>query len=282
MNGSAPTSSLGLIAGAGRLPCVAARAVRDSGLPVVAVGFEGLTEPALESEAMAFRWLRLGQLDQMVDALRAMGAGRLLLVGKVPKTLLFDGTGRVEPDAAALGLLGSLRDRKDEALLGVLADWLVDRGFELCAQDAVLAALRAPLRTITRCLPDERARSDLALGLPVLRALCGVGVGQCVALKDGAVLAVEAIEGTDATIRRAGRLGGPGATLIKGARPDQDRRFDLPVVGPDTIAALVEIGARALAVEAGSVLLLDEADLVREADRAGIPIWGFSTDASIA
>ncbi len=276
MSGGGETAPLGLVAGSGGLPVAAARAIADSGRRVVAVGFEGLTESGLESAVESFRWLRLGQLEALSEALREMGARRLLLAGKVPKTLLFDGSGRVEPDPAAIALLSGVRDRGDEVLLGALADWLVARRFELCAQDEVLRAMRAPRGRISRLPPDPRSLDDLSLGLPVLRALGRVGVGQCVVLKDGAVLAVEAIEGTDEAIRRAGRLGGPGATVIKAARPEQDRRFDLPVVGPDTIATLIEAGARALALEAGSVLLLDAERWVAEADEAGIAVWGFA------
>lgn len=273
-------SPLGLVAGAGRLPLAAARALRAADQRVVAVGFEGLTAAALESAVDAMSWLRLGQLEAMVDAFREQGVVRLLLAGKVPKTLLFDrggdDGGLVEPDPEALALIGALRDRGDEALLRALADWLGARGFELCAQDGVLQSLRMPSGPLTRATPDARALEDLALGWPVLRALGRAGVGQCVVLNQGAVLALEAIEGTDETIRRAGRLGGPGATVIKAARPDQDRRFDLPVAGPETIAALAEIRARALALEAGPVLLVDGDEMIAAADRAGIAIWGFT------
>jgi len=282
MSGPETPPPLGLVAGAGRLPVAAARALRAANRRIVAVGFEGLTEAALESAVDAMRWLRLGQLEAMAEAFRERGVVRLLLVGKVPKTLLFDGEGLVEPDPQALALIAALRDRADETLLRALADWLAARGFELCPQDGVLQALRVPGGPITRTPPDARALDDLALGRPVLQALGRAGVGQCVVLKQGTILALEAIEGTDATIRRAGRLGGPGATVIKAARPDQDRRFDLPVAGPETIAALVEAGASALALEAGRVLLVEGDEMVAAADRAGIAIWGFTSAGSEA
>ncbi len=276
MSGPDTSSPVGLVAGAGRLPLAAARALRQAGRPVVAVGFEGLTETGLESAVDVLCWLRLGQLESLARAFRERGVVRLLLAGKVPKSFLFDGGGLVEPDAEALALIGGLRDRGDEVLLRALADWLAVRGFELCSQDGVLQALRMPSGPLTRSRPDARALEDLAVGSPVLRALGRAGVGQCVVLKQGAVLALEAIEGTDETIRRAGRLGGPGATVIKAARPDQDRRFDLPVAGPETITALVEARASALALEAGGVLLIEGEEMVAAADRAGIAIWGFT------
>lgn len=277
MSGPETAAPLGLVAGAGRLPLAAARALRAADRRVVAVGFEGLTATELESAVDAMHWLRLGQLEALAEAFREQGVIRLLLAGKVPKTFLFDDGGLVEPDPEALALIGALRDRGDEALLRALADWLGARGFELCAQDRVLQALRMPSGSLTRAAPDARALEDLSLGWPVLHALGRAGVGQCVVLRQGAVLALEAIEGTDETIRRAGRLGGPGATVIKAARPDQDRRFDLPVAGPETIAALVEARASALALEAGQVLLVEGDEMVAAADRAGIAIWGFTT-----
>ena len=275
MTATGQPPAIGIVAGAGGLPAVAARALADAGHAVVAVGFEGVTDGSLEAGVTSFRWLRLGQLEALAATLQALGATRLLLVGKVSKTLLFAAEGLVDLDAEAMRLLQSGSDRGDDALLGVLADWLSARGFELCDQGDVLAGLRAPVGVLTRIAPDARALGDLELGRPVLRALGRVGVGQCLVMKGGAVLAVEAIEGTDETIRRGGRLGGAGVTVIKAARPGQDRRFDLPVVGPDTIATLGEVGARALAVEAGSVLLLEGPAVVEEADRRGIAIWGF-------
>ncbi|MBW2425195.1 MAG: UDP-2,3-diacylglucosamine diphosphatase LpxI [Deltaproteobacteria bacterium] len=277
----ATSPPLGLIAGAGGLPRVAARALAREGRSVVAVGFEGLAEHALEAEVAGFRWIRLGQLESLAVALRELSVSRVLLVGKVPKTLLFahpgagEGAGIVELDDEARRLLAALDLRGDDALMAAVAEWLDARGFELCDQAAVLDALKMPLGSITRAIPDARAKADLAAGLPSLRALGRVGVGQCVVVKDGAVVAVEAVEGTDETIRRAGRLVGGGTTVIKAARPHQDRRIDLPVVGPDTRSALAEAGAGTLALEAGAVLLLEREVLVATADELGIAIWGF-------
>jgi DUF1009 family protein len=282
MSAAGQASSLGLIAGAGGLPSEAIRVLVEAGESVSVVGFEGLTEASLETAVDSFRWLRLGQLEALADALHELGARRLLLVGKVPKTLLFSQDDVVDPDAEALRLLANLSDRGDDALLGALAEWLVEQGFELCDQGVVLAGLKAPIGPITRLAPDSQALSDLALGLPALRQLGRVGIGQCVVIKAGAVLAVEAIEGTDETIRRGGRLGGPGATVLKAARAHQDRRFDLPVVGPDTVSALVEARASALAIESDSVLLLDRERFVAEADRRGLVIWAFGAEGDSA
>ena len=301
MSEAPPSPPVCVVAGAGRLPDAAIRALLEAGESVVGIGFEGLAEAELESTLDAFRWLRLGQLEALGQALDDLGATRVLLVGKVPKTLLFSRESQpleapsevaskttargalpqsdlVEPDHEAVRLLAGLRDRRDDALLEALAGWLVERGHGLCDQGKALAGLRAPVGSLTRIRPDADALRDLELGLPILRQIGGSGVGQCIALKAGAVLAVEAIEGTDETIRRAGRLGGPGATVLKAARPDQDRRFDLPVVGPGTVEALVEAGASALAIESDSVLILDREEVVAQAERAGVAIWAFGVE----
>ncbi|HEB89944.1 MAG TPA: LpxI family protein [Deltaproteobacteria bacterium] len=270
--------SLGLIAGAGALPVEAARLLAREGYDLRAVAFEGLTGPELGVGVRETRWLRLGRLQDMAEALREMAVDRLLLLGKVPKALLFEDEGVAEPDEEALRLLAASRDHGDAALMGAIAGWLEDRGFELCAQDRLLSSMLAPEGTIGARAPSEVERADLAVGLPVATRLGQVGVGQCVVVKQGSVLALEAIEGTDATIRRAGQLGGAGATVIKRAGPDQDRRFDLPAVGVGTIEAIEAARASALAIEAGTTLIVDRASMISAADRAGIAVWGFRPD----
>ena len=269
--------SLAVIEGAGRLPAEAAAGFRERGSSVVAIGFSGITDPGLEAAVSSICWLEFGQLDALDSALADLGVSRLLLLGKLPKSLLFSQPAEMNPDATAIALLAAQRDRSDDGLLAVIAAWLEGRGFELMDQSVALASMLAPLGPLTKCVPSEQARADLAVGWPVALALGRSGVGQCVVVKQGAVLAVEAIEGTDPAIRRAGRLGGPGATVIKALRAAQDRRFDLPAVGPGTIAAMREAGARALAIEAEATLLLEGERCIAEADRAGIAIWGFDS-----
>lgn len=270
--------ALGMIAGAGSLPVEAARLLRGQGYLLCVIGFEGLTESVLEEEAEETRWVRLGQLDEMAEALHKMGAQRLLLVGQVPKALIFDGRGLVEPDSEAIRLLSEERDRGDEPLMRALARWLEGRGFELCDQGEMLAPMLAPVGPMSLRPPSETELADFEIGWPILHELGRVGVGQCLVVKHGGILAVEAIEGTDAVIRRAGELGGAGATVIKASRPGQDRRFDLPAVGVGTIDAIRASGASGLAIEAGSTLVLDHANMIKAADRANVAVWGFSTD----
>ena len=271
--------ALGLIAGAGALPIEAARLLSRPDIALRAIAFEGLTDSGLSAEVAEIRWLRLGRLGDMARALREMGVDRLLLVGKVPKELLFDGSGLAEPDAEAIRLLAEERDRGDAALMGAIARWLETQGFELCDQGRILSSMLAPEGVMSARAPSESELSDLAAGRPVVAQLGRIGIGQCVVVKQGSVLAVEAIEGTDATIRRAGELGGSGATVIKTARPGQDRRFDLPAIGPDTIEAIRSCGGSGLAIEAGSTLVIDSEATLTAADRADIAVWGFRSDS---
>jgi len=268
---------LALIAGAGNLPIEAAVAIssRAKPRPLVALGFPGITSPDLEALVSSMHWLELGQLSALAAALRESKADRVLLLGKVSKSLLLSGEVGFSPDDEARSLLARHRDRSDDGLLALIACWLEEQGFELLDQGVALRSMLASAGPMTRLEPSEQARADFSCGWPIVTALGSCGAGQCVVMKEGAVLAVEALEGTDETIRRAGRLGGPGATVIKALRMDQDRRLDLPAVGPDTIRVMLEAGATALAIEAGAALILDRERCLAEADAGGIAVWGF-------
>lgn len=251
-----------------------ARAARARGLVVVAVGFRGDTDPALEAEVDSLRWLHLGELGGMIDALRAGGARDAVMIGKILKTNLYGDTAPLRPDARALALLAGLRDRSDDGILGALADELAREGIVLRDQTELVPELMAPAGVWGGVAPTAAQRADIAFAWPVAKALGAVDVGQTVVVRERAVLALEAIEGTDAAIRRGGALGGPGACVLKVAKPRQDPRFDVPAVGPDTLAVLEEVRAGVLAVEAARTLVVDAEEVVRRADRAGIALVG--------
>ncbi len=271
---------LGLIAGAGNLPTVAARLLRELGYSIRLVGFEGLTDPLVAAEVEQSRFLPLGRLEAMAKALSEMEIRQLLLLGKVPKSLLYEEGGIIEPDEEAIRLLANQRERADEPLMQAIAGWIESRGFELCDQGEILASLLAPLGSQSAREPSPGELEDYEIGRSVVARLGHAGVGQCVVVRQGSVLAVEAIEGTDDTIRRAGRLGGRGATVVKASRPGQDRRFDLPAIGVGTIEAMIDCGASALAVEAGSTLIIDRKAVASAADQADIAIWGYRSESS--
>lgn len=278
MRGRDPVSRLGLIAGRGGLPLLAASGLARAGVSVRAVAFEGLCDPALADAVDAIRWHRLGQLEAAAASLRAMEVERVVVAGAVPKQALFDGSAGVELDATAVSLIGGIERWDDGTLLRTLATWLEARGFEVARQDEVFSTLVAREGDFSGRAPSAEELRDVGFARSVLRRIGAVGIGQCVVVRRGCVVAVEALEGTDAAIRRAGALAGPGTVVVKGERPGQDRRFDLPAIGPGTIAAMVEAGAGCLAVEAGVTLILDRAKTRDAADRAGIALTAFEPD----
>lgn len=271
--------AVGLIAGLGRLPIEVARAARKDGRQVVAIGLRGLTEASLADEVDAFAWLHLGEVEAMLARFREAGARTLVMAGKVPKTFLWERPELVKPDARALRALGGLADRKDDTLLGVFADLLEEEGFSLLGQAELVPALLAEVGILGSVAPGPEELADIAFGWPIAKAIGELDVGQTVIVQGRAVLALEAVEGTDEAVKRGCALGEPGATVVKVAKPAQDMRFDVPTIGPTTLAVLAEGRARALAVEAGKTLVLEREILLAEADRHGIAVVGM-TDGS--
>jgi len=269
---------LALVAGAGRLPHWIARSARAQGRRVHAIGLHGLADPSLGAEVDRCEWRHLGELEEILDALGRSGAREVALAGKTPKALLWQQRDRLRIDARARALLAGLASRNDDALLGAIAELLEKQGFALASQLELAAELVAPEGLIAgRALNDAEVQ-DVAFGFPIARALGGLDVGQSVVVQNRAVLALEAIEGTDAMIARG--LGfaerGRPACAVKVAKPNQDPRFDVPAIGADTVRALAAGGGSALAVEAGRTLVLDRDELAREAERAGIAVVGVS------
>ena len=263
---------LGLIAGRGSLPLEVARSARGRGRPVAAIGFHGQTDPRLAEEA-EITWLHPGEVGAALAALRGSGVSEAVMAGKVPKAGLYADPAALRPDAEALALLSSLRDRRDDSILAALADWLEERGIRLLGQAELVPGLVGGEGPLGRTALGPKQRADVAFGFPIAKTIADLDIGQTVVVKDGAVLAVEAIEGTDAAIRRAGQVG-EGACVVKVAKPRQDPRFDVPAIGPDTLAAMLEAKASALAFEAGRTLVLERAALVRAADGHGIALVG--------
>lgn len=261
---------LGLIAGDGRFPIEIARAAKAAGRDVVAVGFHDLTDPALAHEVSEFGTLFLGELESLLTWLRERGVREAVMSGKVTKEFLYAKPGSIRPDARAVSLLAALSDRGDDTILSALAGALEEDGVSLLGQATLVPDLVAREGCWGARSPSADQMHDASIAWRAARALGGHDIGQSVVVKQGAILAVEAIEGTDATIRRGGALGGPGAVVAKVAKPNQDPRFDLPAVGLGTMAALAEVSAAMLVVEAGATIVLDREDLVTRADELGI------------
>jgi UDP-2,3-diacylglucosamine hydrolase len=270
-------SPLGLIAGNGRFPFLVAAAGHRAGRRVVAVAIKEETDPALAGEVDEIHWVSLGQLGRCIDALKGGGVREAVMAGQVKHKQIFAG---IVPDLKMMALLARLALKNTDSLIGAVADALGREGIALLSSTVLLQDQMATAGAMTSRRPSADELKDVEYGREVARALAGFDIGQTVVVKDRAAVAVEAMEGTDEVICRAGRIAGAGCTVVKVAKPRQDVRFDVPVVGPGTVAAMGEAQARVLAVQAGATLLLDRAELLAQADRADIAVWGFEAPAS--
>lgn len=259
--------SLGLIAGKGAYPRVLAQSARQQGVRrICAVAFRKETDSAIEKYVDEVRWLYIGQLSALLDALKAFGVRQAVMAGQITPTHLF----RVRMDAAMLKLLARLPVRNAETIFGAVGDELRAIGIELQPASLFMESTMPAAGLLSARAPTAEEQSDIELGLKVAKTTSGLDIGQTVVIKCGTILAVEAFEGTDAAIRRAGELGGPGAVVVKVAKRGHDMRFDIPVIGEHTLKTIKQADVTALAVEAGRTILLDREALVREADRQNL------------
>ena len=263
---------LGLIAGNGRFPFLVAQAGRRAGRRVVAVAIREEAFPEIEGEVDECHWISLGQLGRAIETLRAAGVHEAVMAGQVKHRQIFSG---IVPDLALMGVLARLAFKNTDSLIGGVADAFGRAGITLLASTALLADQMATPGAMTRRTPSAGERRDIEYGVEVARLIAGRDLGQSVVVKDRAAVALEAMEGTDEVIRRAGRLAGPGGVVVKVAKPRQDMRFDVPVVGIGTLEAMGEAGAAVLAIEAGRTLMLDRAEFLARAEAAEIVVWGF-------
>ena len=268
-------SRIGLIAGNGRFPFLALQGARGLGhdVTVVAIKEEAFAdlEPAARDARADFHWVSLGQLGTCIKILKAAGISEAVMAGQVKHARIFSG---IMPDLTLLSVITRLKARNTDALISAVADVMRGEGIELLDSTAFLEPLLAREGTLTGRAPDEQERDDFAFGYRMADAVAALDIGQTIAVKDKAVVAVEAMEGTDEVIRRAGHLAGPGVRLVKVAKPKQDMRFDVPVIGVATIEAMRAAGATALSVDAGRTLVLDGARVFTSANEAGIAIIG--------
>jgi DUF1009 family protein len=267
---------LGLIAGNGRFPFLVLDAARSVGHDVTIVAIEeeafpDLADAAARPPRAALHWVSLGQLGKCISLLKEAGVTEAVMAGQVKHAKLF---ADIIPDLTLVGVLLRLKARNTDALISGVADVLRQHGINLLDSTALLAPLLAREGVLTRRAPTEDERADLEYGYRVADAVASLDVGQTIAVKSGAVVAVEAMEGTDAVIARAGELAGGGVRIVKVAKPNQDMRFDVPVVGVSTIDAMVAAGATLLSVDAEKTLLIDGEAIIRAADEAGIAIVG--------
>jgi DUF1009 family protein len=273
MTGPSPAAGrpLGLIAGNGRFPFLVAAGARRAGRRVVAVAIREEASPELAETVDEIHWVGLGQLGKCIDTLRTAGATEAVMAGQVKHKQIFSD---VVPDLKMMGLLARLAFKNTDSLIGSVAEALGREGITLLPSTSFLHEELAGDGALGQRQPSRKEQQDIEYGRKVARTLASMDLGQTAVVKDRAAVALEAMEGTDEAIRRAGRLAGPGCVVVKVAKPKQDMRFDVPVIGPGTIEAMREARARVLAVDAGRTLLLDRRVLLTMADAAGVAVWG--------
>ena len=268
---------LGVIAGRGSYPWQLARSAHAQGVKrVVAFAFKGETERVIAKHADEVVWMHLGSLQALLDAVRAKGVTKLVMAGQIKPTRLFS----LRLDAKALAVLRTLKVRNAHTIFGAIGDELRAIGAELLPAYCFMETEMPAAGTLGRRAPDERELADIRLGAKVAKITSGLEIGQTVVVKEGTVLAVEGFEGTDETILRAGRLGGPGAVVVKVAKLGHDMRFDIPIVGLRTFKMLKKAKISCLAVEAKRTILLEREKLAAEADRLGIAFAAFDAAAT--
>lgn len=268
---------LGLIAGNGRFPILFAKGARNNNIPVIAVGIEGETSPEIEQYVEKLYWVGVAQIGRLIKILKHERISKAVMAGGLTKTNMFSSWRNLRflPDLRTINLwYRNVKKRDDHSLLGAVADELLKDGIELQDSTLYVPQLLAQKGILTKKQPTGKEMEDIHFGWPIAKEISRFGIGQCLVVKEKVVLAVEALEGTDETIRRGGHLGKGDIVVIKVSKQDFDPRFDIPTVGQETIKSLKASSASVLALEAGKTLILDIEETIEAADHAGISIIG--------
>jgi DUF1009 family protein len=266
-------SHLGLIAGEGQFPFLLARAAREHKIAVTAIGIRGVTPPDLSSEVDAMHWVEFGQFNRVIEICHATGIAKAIMAGRIKHNSIFQLT---KIDKRGLKLLTRATSRKADALLGAITDELARENIQILDSTLFLHDCMPPAGLYTPSVPPGReVREDVEFARPLANAIAGLDVGQTVVVKQKTIVAVEAMEGTDATILRAGQIGGEGCVVVKVSKPRQDKRFDVPVIGLTTIQKMIQARCAALAFPGGQALFFDHEEACRLATEHGICLYAW-------
>ena len=260
---------IGVIAGSGQFPGIFSKAAKERGLKVYAVAHVGETDPRLETLVEAIRWVKIGQLSRIIAFFKKNRVSDAVMAGAITKTKMFS---RVRPDLRALKVLAAMDHTQDDGLLLGFAGEMEKQGITIRPSTFLLPELLAKRGCWTRRKPTKTEMADVRFGWRIAKEIGRLDIGQSVVVRGGSVMAVEAIDGTDATIRRGGKLGKEKTVVVKASKPNQDMRFDMPAVGVKTINTMRDVGALVLAVEAGKTVVFDREEMVALADRNRIAI----------
>ena len=267
---------IGLIAGVGRLPVEFARAARGMGVHVIGVGVLPEVDPELSQVTHTYENINIAKLDRIFKVFKREKVTEITLLGKITKELVY--AHREMPDLRVLKIFSRIKNFSDDTLTLALVEELAAEGITVLDQTELLRPLMPEPGVLTKRKPTDTELADMRFGLDMAKKIGGLDIGQTVVVKNRAIMAVEAIEGTDACIRRGGQLGRGGVTVAKSAKPKQDMRFDVPGVGPDTVNSMIEAGAVALVIEAEKTLVVDRETMVNKANQHGITIVAMAGD----
>jgi hypothetical protein len=259
----------GLIAGNGKFPFMVVEGARQSGVPLVVAAIREETDPSMDQHAERVKWVGIGQLGRMIRFFKEEGVEKAIMAGQVKHVQIFS---RAVPDARMLKVLLKLPRRNTDSLIGAIASELQSEGIELVDSTCFLQDSLPQRGTLTRREPSKQEREDIEYGLEIAREIARLDLGQTIVVRGRACVAIEAMEGTDETISRAGKLARGRLTVVKVAKPDQDMRFDVPVVGVPTIETMVAAGATCLCITAGKTLMFDRDEMIRLAEKNKISI----------
>jgi len=262
------SKTIGLIAGNRQFPFLFARAARDQGYKIVAAGIVGDTSPLLYFWVDQFKYFKVGELKRLFEYFRRLDVNEVIMAGQVNQDNLFNPTVRLDAEFQALA--DALRDRKADTIFSAVADRLKGEGMTLLDSTFLLKKYLAPRGTLTKRGPSVIELMDIEFGLTIAKLVGGIDIGQTVVVKEKAIVAIEAMEGTDKAIARGGQIARQGAVVIKTSKPAQDNRFDVPVIGPRTIQTMAKVKAACLAIEAGKTLIIDREKTVALANKSGI------------
>ncbi|MEW6115861.1 MAG: UDP-2,3-diacylglucosamine diphosphatase LpxI [Nitrospirota bacterium] len=265
---------IGIIAGTGELPIIIAKDAKKRGYRVITIALENLATPDIEECSDEFQWINVGKLGELIDTLKRFQVKEAIMAGKVPKSLLYKS--KITPDLRAMKLLFTLKDKSDDAILNALTNELAKEGIAVVDTASLSPNLLTPEGVLTDDAPSKEEWKDIEFGWKIAKEVGRLDIGQTVVVKGQAVMAVEAIEGTDEAILRGGKWAGDGAVVVKVSKPQQDMRLDVPVIGLTTLDSMIKVAARVLAVEAHRSIIVNREQLVKEAEEAGISIVGFT------
>jgi len=262
---------IGIIAGSGKLPLILAKRLKKEHLQLLVISLTKDKQKELKSITDKFYSFELGQLQAVINILLIEGIKEIFMIGKLGREIIFD---KSKLDAKAIAILSQLKDKDDNAIMKAIVDELENVGIKVLSQTLYLSDLLVKKGVLTQRQPDANQWLDIEYGILMASKIASLNIGQMLVVKDRTVLSVEAQEGTDETIRRAGRLGQEGLVVAKTAKPNHDIRFDIPTVGYSTIKTMIKAKSNVLALEAEKVLIVDKEKMIKQADKAGIVIVG--------